>query len=120
MTTRKAINVMVNEPFDRQTAKTPQRQKQALEILQKHERNRDRKFLDFLLSDPNNDVAAIVANHSHRGDIIISLVRKVYRKYRKQTLPLGYSDQAMALRRIPADPKSTAFSVSAAGCGDLE
>ena len=29
----------------------------------------------------------------------ISLVRKVYRKYRKQTLPLGYLDNIMALNR---------------------
>ena len=29
----------------------------------------------------------------------ISLVRKVYRKYRKQTLPLGYLDHIMALNR---------------------
>ena len=29
----------------------------------------------------------------------ISLVRKVYRKYQKQTLPLGYLEHIMALNR---------------------
>ena len=58
----------------------------------------------------------------------ISMVRKVYRKCRKQTLPLGYLEYIMDLNggrhdcsyegswRIP----KTLLSVSAAGCGDLE
>ena len=33
----------------------------------------------------------------------ISLVRKVYRKYRKQTLPLGYLDHIMALNVVRHD-----------------
>ena len=54
--------------------------------------------------------------------------QSVYRKYRKQTLPLGYLDHIMALSRgrhdFTKDPggsqKHALLSVSAAGCGDLE
>ena len=62
MTTRKALNLMVNKPFAR-----PQKVSLTNNSTETWEIETD-KFLDFLLSHPNHDMVVIFTDHSHSRD----------------------------------------------------